>query len=125
VLVNGTGFGSNYSFEAASRSALSNPAKAAAIRDYLTLLNQAYVWASTHTAVWAKLWGDATGLPASVMDKAAVDDATAPATINSSVVSAEQQLVTNFYKAGLIPANVNMSNYIVSTYNGTVTGGSS
>jgi len=125
VLVNGTGFGSNYSFEVASRSALSNPAKAAAIRDYLTLLNQAYVWASTHTAAWAKLWGDATGLPASVMNQAAVDDATAPATINSSVVSAEQQLVTNFYKAGLIPANVNMSNYIVSTYNGTVTGGSS
>ena len=54
MLVNGTGFGSNYSFEVASRSALSNPAKAAAIRDYLTLLNQAYVWASTHTAVWAK-----------------------------------------------------------------------
>ena len=125
VLVNGTGFGSNYSFEVASRSALNNPAKAAAIRDYLTLLNQAYVWAGTHTAAWAKLWGDATGLPASIMDKAALDDATTPATINSSVVSAEQQLVTNFYKAGLIPTNVNMSNYIVSTYNGTVPGGSS
>jgi sulfonate transport system substrate-binding protein len=125
VLVNGSGFGSNYSFEVASRSALNNPAKAAAIRDYLTLLNQAYVWAGTHTTTWAKFWGDATGLPASIMDKAAVDDATKPATINSSVVSAEQQLVTNFYKAGLIPTNVNMSNYIVSTYNGTVTGGSS
>ncbi len=125
VLVNGSGFGSNYSFEVASRSALNNPAKAAAIGDYLKLLNQAYVWASTHTTAWAKLWGDATGLPASVMDKAAVDDATKPATINNSVVSDEQQLVTNFYKAGLIPTNVNMSNYIVSTFNDTVPGGSS
>ncbi len=125
VLVNGSGFGSNYSFEVASRSALNNPAKATAISDYLKLLNQAYVWASTHTTAWAKLWGDATGLPASVMDKAAVDDATKPATINNSVVSDEQQLVTNFYKAGLIPTNVNMSNYIVSTFNDTVPGGSS
>jgi len=125
VLVNGSGFGSNYSFEVASRSALNNPAKAAAISDYLKLLNQAYVWASTHTTAWAKLWGGATGLPASVMDKAAVDDATTPATINNSVVSDEQQLVTNFYKAGLIPTNVNMSNYIVSTFNDTVPGGSS
>ena len=125
VLVNGSGFGSNYSFEVASRAALNNPAKAAAIRDYLTLLNQAYVWADTHTAAWAKLWGDATGLPASVMDQAAVDDATKPATINTSVVSGEQQLVTNFYKAGLIPTSVNMSNYIVTTFNGTVPGGSS
>ena len=125
VLVNGSGFGSNYSFEVASRSALNNPVKAAAISDYLKLLNQAYVWAGTHTTAWAKLWGDATGLPASVMDKAAVDDATTPATINNSVVSDEQQLVTNFYKAGLIPTNVNMSNYIVSTFNDTVPGGSS
>ena len=125
VLVNGSGFGSNYSFEVASRTALNNPAKAAAIRAYLTLLNQAYVWASTHTAAWAKLWGDATGLPASIMDKAAVDDAQTPATINNSVVAGEQQLVTNFYKAGLIPTNVNMSDYIVSTFNGTVPGGSS
>ena len=34
-----------------SRAALADPAKAAAIRDYLKLLNQAYVWAATHQAV--------------------------------------------------------------------------
>ncbi len=109
----------------ASRAALSDPGKAAAIRDYLKVLNQAYVWSGTHIATWAKLWGDATGLPGSIMVTASQDDVNNPVTITSGVISAEQQLVTAFYKAGLIPSSVNMSDYIVSTYNGTVTGGSS
>jgi len=125
ILVNGDGYGSPYSFEVASRAALNDPGKAAAIRDYLTILNQAYVWSGAHLATWAKLWGDATGLPSSVMLKASQDDVNKPVTITSGVVSAEQQLVTAFYKAGLIPASVNMSSYMVSTYNGTVTGASS
>jgi hypothetical protein len=33
--------------------------------------------------------------------------------------------VTAFYKAGLIPTNVSMSSYTVTTYNDTVSGGSS
>ena len=125
ILVNGNGFGAPYSFEVASRAALNDPGKAAAIRDYLTILNQAYVWSGTHLDTWAKLWGDATGLPNSVMLKASQDDVNKPATITGGVISAEQQLVTAFYKAGLIPASVNVSNYVVTTYNGTVPGGSS
>jgi sulfonate transport system substrate-binding protein len=125
VLVNGSGYGSPYSFEVASRAALSDTAKAAAIRDYLKILNQAYVWSETHVQTWAKLWGDATGLPASVMVKASQDDVNKPATITPAVITAEQQLVTTFYKAGLIPTSVNMSSYTVTTYNDTVPGGSS
>jgi sulfonate transport system substrate-binding protein len=125
ILVNGNGFGAPYSFEVASRAALNDPGKAAAIRDYLTILNQAYVWSGTHLDTWAKLWGDATGLPNSIMLKASQDDVNKPATITGGVISAEQQLVTAFYKVGLIPASVNMNNYIVSTYNGTVPGESS
>ncbi len=125
VLVNGNGFGAPYSFEVASRTALSDPGKAAAIRDYLKILNQAYVWSGTHLSTWAKLWGGATGLPDAIMLKASQDDVNKPIAITGGVISAEQQLVTAFYKAGLIPASVNMSDYTVSTYNDTVTGGSS
>ncbi|MGA2825720.1 MAG: ABC transporter substrate-binding protein [Streptosporangiaceae bacterium] len=125
ILVNGDGYGSPDSFEVASKAALDNPAKAAAIKDYLTILNQAYVWSATHIATWAKLWGDATGLPSNVMTQAAKDDINKPITITSGVISAEQQLVTAFYKAGLIPNSVNIKQYTVTTYNGTVPGGSS
>ena len=86
ILANGSGYGSNYSFEVASQAALADKAKAAAIGDYLKILNQAYVWSDTHSTTWAKLWGDATGLPATVMNKAATDAANKPAVINSSVI---------------------------------------
>src|SRR6202012_368571 len=45
VLAEGPQYGSPYSFEVASKSAVTNPAKAAAIQVYLTTLDKAYVWA--------------------------------------------------------------------------------
>ncbi|HEY2242300.1 MAG TPA: ABC transporter substrate-binding protein, partial [Streptosporangiaceae bacterium] len=125
ILVNGSGYGSNYSFEVAAQSAVADKAKAAAIRDYLKILNQAYVWSDTHTATWAKLWGDATGLPATIMNKAATDAINKPAVINSSVIADEQQLVTNFFKAGLIPTQVKMSDFTTEQFNDTVSAGGS
>ena len=125
IVVNGSGYGSNYSFEVASQAAVADKAKSAAIRDYLKILNQAYVWSDTHTATWAKLWGDATGLPDSIMSKAATDAINKPAVINSSVVAGEQQLVTNFYKAGLIPTQVKMSDFTTDQFNDTVSAGGS
>jgi len=125
VLVNANGYGSPYSFQVASDAALDNKAKAAAINDYEKILNEAYVWSATHTSSWAQLWGEATGLPNSTMQQAAKDDVNTPVQINSTVINAEQKLATAFYKAGEIPTNVNMSKYMVTTFNDTVSSGSS
>ncbi len=59
------------------------------------------------------------------MNKAATDAANKPAVINSSVIADEQQLVTNFYKAGLIPAQVKMSDFTTDQFNNTVPAGGS
>jgi sulfonate transport system substrate-binding protein len=122
ILVNGAGYGSNYSFEVASRSALGDSGKAAAIRDYLKLLNQAYNWTATHPQAWGQAWAQATGLPESIMLTAAKDDSNAPATITPAVVSAEQGVVNTFYAAGLIPTKVNIGNFTVTSFNDTVGG---
>lgn len=122
VLVVGPPYGSSYSFEVASKAAVQNPTKAAAIKLYLTTLNKAYDWVDAHPAVWAKVWGEATGLPANVMAQATKVDPNDPAPITSAVVASEQDLVNQFYAAGLIPTKVNMSNYITSEFNSTVSG---
>ena len=57
VLANGSGIGETYSFVVASRAALDDPAKAAAIQDYLQLLDQAYTWAAQHQSGWAAYMG--------------------------------------------------------------------
>jgi sulfonate transport system substrate-binding protein len=122
VLATGSGYGSPYSFEVASKSAVANPDKAAAIKVYLATLDKAYVWAATHPTAWGAAWGKAAGLPASIMDVAAKIDGTTPIAITSATVSSEQNLVNQFFAAGLIPNKVNISDYITEEFNSTVGG---
>jgi len=122
VLAIGPQYGSPYSFEVASKAAVANPEKAAAIKVYLATLDKAYVWTATHPNAWGAAWGLAAGLPASITDVAAKVDATTPVAITSAVTASEQGLVSQFYKAGLIPNNVDMSGYITTQFNSTVSG---
>ena len=123
VLINSSTIGDTYSFEVASRSALDNPSKAAAIRDYLKLLDQAYAWAATHQSAWAATWAKATGLPLSVMDQAVKDDVETPEPISPAVLSSEQSVSNAFTTAGLIPSHVDFKDYAVTTFN-NILGGS-
>ena len=122
VLATGSAYGNPYSFEVASKAAVANPDKAAAIKVYLATLDKAYVWAATHPSAWATAWGEAAGLPASIMNVAAKVDASTPAPITSATVSSEQNLVNQFFAAGLIPTKVNISSYITNEFNSTVGG---
>jgi len=122
VLAIGPQYGSPYSFQVASKAALASPAKAAAIKVYLATLNKAYTWTAQHTDAWGAAWGVAAGLPASITDVAAKVDAQTPVPITNAVIASEQNLVSQFYKAGLIPNNVDMSGYITTEFNSAATG---
>jgi sulfonate transport system substrate-binding protein len=123
VLARGAQYGSPYSYEVASKSAVANPAKAAAIQAYLATLDKAYVWAEAHPDAWGAAWAAATGLPTSITNVAATVDETTPVVVNSAITSSEQQLVSQFYKAGLIPSQPDMSQYVTSQFNSSVSGG--
>jgi sulfonate transport system substrate-binding protein len=113
-----------YSFEVASRAALDNPAKAAAIKDYLKLLDEAYTWVASHQSAWAATWAKATGMPESVMLKAVADDTETPTAITPAVLSSEQGVANAFSSAGLIPSKVDISDYAVTTFNSLLSGSS-
>src|SRR5580658_8772689 len=124
VLATGSAYGSPYSFEVASKAAVADPAKAAAIKVYLATLDKAYVWTATHPSAWAVAWGKAAGLPASIMDVAATTDATTPVPVTTATIASEQNLVDQFFAAGLIPNKIDMSDYITTQFNDTVSGSS-
>ena len=119
ALVTGTGYGSPYSFAVASRAALADPARAAAISDYLKLVAQAHAWASSHLSAWAAVWAKASGLPDSVMVKAATDSAANAVPITPAVISSEQNVSDAFTSAGLIPGHVNFHDYVNTSFNDT------
>ena len=122
VLAEGSQYGSPYSFEVASKSAVASPEKAAAIQVYLTTLDKAYVWAEKNPNAWGAAWATAAGLPASITDAAAKVDYTVPVPITSAVTASLQGLVTQFYKAGQIPNDVNMTNFVTTQFNSSVGG---
>jgi sulfonate transport system substrate-binding protein len=122
ALVTGAGYGSPYSFEVASRSALADPGKAAAIKDLLALLAQAHRWANSHQSAWASVWAEASGLPLATMTKATSDDSSVAVPITPAVISSEQQVSDAFTTAGLIPDHVNFNDYIDTQFNAAVSG---
>jgi sulfonate transport system substrate-binding protein len=119
AIVTGTGYGSPYSFTVASRAALADPGKAAAIRDFLSLLARAHRWANSHLSAWAAVWAKASGLPLSVMNKAASDDYSVAVPITPAVVASEQQVADAFTAAGLIPAHLDFSQFVDTAFNAT------
>ena len=123
VLATGSAYGNPYSFEVASKSAVADPKKAAAIKAYLTILNKGYVWTATHPQQWAAAWAKATGLPLSVMLTAAKTDGTTPVAITDDTTAAENKLVEQFFAAGLIPSKVDMKDFITDQFNASVPAG--
>jgi sulfonate transport system substrate-binding protein len=122
VLVTGPPYGSPFSYQVASETALGSSAKVLAIRDYLTELDKAYVWVKSHPVYWAQAWASVTGLPLDVMSQATIDDPSTPTAVTSNVVVQEQDLVNAFATAGLIPASYNFAPYVTSAFSGSVTG---
>jgi sulfonate transport system substrate-binding protein len=123
VLVNGVGYGSNFSYVVASRAALGDSAKAAAISDYIKFLAQAHQWVNAHPQAWAAEWAKATGLPLNVMADAASDDTQTFTPITPQIVSNEQGLVNAFSAAGLIPSKYDFSQYSYSGFNNVLSTG--
>jgi sulfonate transport system substrate-binding protein len=122
VLVTGAPYGSPYSYQVASETALRNPEKVLAIRDYLTELDKAYVWVKSHPAYWARAWASVTSLPLDVMSQATLDDPYTPIAVTGNAVVQEQDLVNAFAAAGDIPAKFNFAPYVTSAFSDSVTG---
>jgi sulfonate transport system substrate-binding protein len=110
----------NYSYVVASKKAISDPVLSREITQYLSVLNQAHVWANTHAAGWAKTWAAATGLPEGVMAKAAADSTQTPVPVDATITAAEQSLVAAFSKAGLIPKSYSFAPYVSTAFNASV-----
>ena len=123
IIATGSAYGNPYSFEVASKAAVADPKKAAAIKAYLTILNKAYVWAATHPDQWGAAWAEASGLPVSVMAQAARLSATKPVAITDDTITSEQGVVDKFFAAGLIPNKVDMKGYITDQFNDSVAAG--
>jgi sulfonate transport system substrate-binding protein len=93
---------SGLSFEIAANSALANPAKKTAIKDYVARLRRALDWGYTHQDAWAEAFRKETNLPEDISKKAISRTTVKVTSITSGVVASEQSLANTLAKYGVV-----------------------
>lgn len=119
-LAAGAHLSNGYSVQVASRDALSDAGKNAAIADYVVRLAKAYAWAKSHVSQFAQLWARATGLAPSVAQAAAADIVLHPVLLDTTFVNSEQHLADEFSSANQIPGKVDFANFVDQRFNAVV-----
>jgi sulfonate transport system substrate-binding protein len=111
ILTNGLGrLTGNYVY-AAAQSALDDPPRRAAIAAWLRRVRDAYAWAEAHPDAAIALVAKATQLPEAVYHAQRADRTAAPSLIppNDAAIVGQQQVADTFFKAGAIPARVDIA----------------
>lgn len=116
VLVDGTGTANGYSFQVASKAALADAGKSAAIRDYVTRIAKAEKWSDTHHDDWAKAWSADTGLAIKVTTAATNAGPDLPVALNDEVIRSEQQLADAFTDDRTLTSKVDFAAFVDKRY---------
>ncbi|WP_030168801.1 ABC transporter substrate-binding protein [Spirillospora albida] len=117
ILVDGDGVTNGYGFQVTSRKTLRNAAKTAALKDFLARYQRAVLWTNTHQAEWARIWGQAIGLPEPVARKAVERRLAKIVPLDATVIASEQELADSFTDAGLLPGKVKFADYFDPRFN--------
>ncbi|PCF95539.1 ABC transporter substrate-binding protein [Vreelandella nigrificans] len=103
IIANGRGLTSGNSFIAATDSAISDPAKHAALKDYLLRLRDAQTWSYDHIDEYAATLAEIIGFPEDAAKLQYQRRQLAWRDIDEEIIS-QQQLTADFYlQVGLIP----------------------
>jgi sulfonate transport system substrate-binding protein len=119
ILTTGENVVPGLSFEVASDSAVSDPARSKIVGDYLQRVDKALKWASTHAQEWAKLWAQQTGLSYNVaLNSVRRTQSTAfEVALDDNAVQAEQRIADTFAQEKLIPGSFNFSTFTDRQFN--------
>jgi sulfonate transport system substrate-binding protein len=112
VIADGEGTANGYNVQVASNAALADPAKQAAVGDFLTRVAQAQRYADTHREQRAQVWSQETRLPLPVTTLAADRGPDLPVPMDDTFVRSEQQLADAFSDAGVIPGRADFGAFV-------------
>ena len=120
VVADGSSLMNGYTFQVAADQALDDPATAAALEDYLGRIAEAQVWSATHKEEWSTAWAEETGLAPEVTLAAVQKRDIRVVPIDEELVASEQAMADAFAGAGLIPDEVDITDYFSDRFNDTV-----
>lgn len=119
----GEGITSGYSYVVAADAALADPAKDAAIADYLGRLGRAQEWAVAHADEWAAAFSELTGLPEPISQAVRARAAAGWVAIDDAVVAKQQEQADGYTDLGLIAEPIDVSAEFDPRYNDVLLAG--
>lgn len=106
VLITANGYLSGNYLYAASPDALNDPARSAAIGDFLNRIRKAYLWRQANLDAWAALHSAAIQVPAA-LDVEILTHVSAPRTllpVSDAAIASAQDVADTFHRIGVLPA---------------------
>ncbi len=113
VLRDGVGISSGLGFTASSQQALTDPAKRAAIADFLTRQSKAYEWTNTNREAFTKLFASLTKLPEPVAATVVGRRNAATVPIDDTVVKDLQYTSDVYTEAGVLDKKLDVASFLV------------
>lgn len=99
-------------FEIASSKALDDPAKRAAIADYVKRLNGAWQWAGENPDGWAEAWTKDSKLPLAITRKAARAKASDVVPLDEKIIARQQALADLLRDQKVLPGAVDFESIL-------------
>lgn len=99
-------------FELASTDALRDPARVAALQDFLKRLRKAYAWAARHPDRYAQAWAEESKLPLKVARAAIPKRLIEFRPISAADIRSEQKLADRLFTDQVIPKEVDFNEIV-------------
>ena len=116
VLVDGQdGRVSGIGFISAAQSSLDNPAKKAAIADFLSRLAKAEDWAGSHQDQYASIYTKTNGVAAAIAAKVVAHGSSKVEPVSPQVVASVQKVSDLMHQIGSLPVDVQVASVADST----------
>ncbi|MGZ4639090.1 MAG: ABC transporter substrate-binding protein [Actinomycetes bacterium] len=121
IIADGTTLATGYTYSVASTSVLKDPAREAAIKDYLTRLVKARAWANKHAEEWIPVYAQLTTLPKSVATLTFDTSKGRTIAIDDEVIRRQQLLADRFAAVKLVSPTPDVRKFFDARFNAVLT----
>ncbi|WP_436759666.1 ABC transporter substrate-binding protein [Streptosporangium sp. V21-05] len=120
ILVDGEGYANGFEFQITGKDTLADPARTAALGDWVGRIRRAHQWANDHQDEWSKVFSELTGLDQGIVSTAIKRSSFRDLKLAGDVVEREQLVADAFSEAKLIPVPVKFADVVDTRFDATL-----
>ncbi len=120
ILIDGKGYANGFEFQITGEDTLTDPARTAALGDWVGRIRRAHQWANDNQDEWTKVYSELTGLDPGIVGTAIKRSSFKDLKLAGDVVEREQLVADAFSEAKLIPAPIKIADIVDTRFDATL-----